>query len=94
MALRPSPHLTHASRSPLRSPGSVRLAETWRALLPGRDQEESKRQLAGLHLREKAGTVVQARRPTHTFLIAAGQRGPRPSTSQEDDTPPMASHKK
>lgn len=52
--------------------------------------------------REKAGTVVQTRRPTHTFLVAAGQRGPGHPTSQEDETPPwimqpdispVASHK-
>ncbi|XP_057558474.1 probable polypeptide N-acetylgalactosaminyltransferase 8 isoform X2 [Hippopotamus amphibius kiboko] len=40
--------------------------------------------------REEAGTEVQARRTTPPFLISPGQRGPGPSTSPEDKTPPWA----
>lgn len=43
------------------------------------------------------GNAGTARRLAHTFLVAAGHRGPGPPTSQEDETPPdispVASHK-
>ena len=38
--------------------------------------------------KEEAGPEFQTRRTTPVFLIAAGQRGPGPSTSPEDETPP------
>ena len=38
--------------------------------------------------KKEAGPEFQTRRPTPVFLIVAGQRGPGPSTSPEDETPP------
>ena len=38
---------------------------------------------------EEAGPELQTRRPTPVFLTASGQRGPGPSTSPEDEMPPL-----